>query len=87
MISGMHIAWMRIFSAADPIIRGMMRYWGDWPFALILLRLSSLIMAKVVEDTRRVPVTVQYPKHLDTLGVRHLLRVARIRHRLVLVVL
>lgn len=56
-------------------------------FTLVLLGLPALIMPEIVEDTGGVAVGVQDTQHRDALGVRHLLRVARICHRLVLIVL
>lgn len=57
-----------------------------WTLSLIFLCLASLVVSKVVEDTGGVPIAVKDPEHLDPLGVRHLLGVTRICHRLILVV-
>ena len=55
--------------------------------ALIFFRLPLFVVAKVVENGRGVSVRVHYLEHHYALVGQHFLRVARVGHRLVLVVL
>lgn len=55
--------------------------------ALILLGLPALVMPEIVEDARRMTIGVQDTQHRNALRMRDFLRVPRIGHRLVLIVL
>lgn len=55
--------------------------------ARVFLLLPLLVVREVVEDRRRVLEAVNDFHHLNTVTVGHLLRVTRVRHRLVLIVL
>lgn len=65
----------------------MMLYGIVRNLALILLGLSAFVMPKIVENACRMTIGVQNTQHRDALRVRDFLRVPRIGHRLVLIVL
>lgn len=55
--------------------------------ARVFLLLSLLVVREVVEDRRRVLESVNDFHHLNSVSVGNFLRVTRVRHRLVLIVL
>lgn len=65
----------------------MMLYGVARGLALILLGLAALVMPEIVKDARRVTIGMQDTQHRYALRVRDFLRVPRIGHRLVLIVL
>lgn len=79
---------IRDVSPVPVIGRGIvMLYGGARCLTLILLGLPTLIMPEIVKDACRVTVGMQDSQHRDSLRVWDFLRVPRIGHRLVLIVL
>lgn len=76
---------MVVMVMVSAVGRGRLLRWRL--LAVVLLLLSLLVVHEVVEDRRRMPVRVHDSQHLQSLGMGHFLRVAGIRHRLVVVVL
>lgn len=65
----------------------MMLYGVARDLALILLGLPALVMPEIIENACRMTIGVQDTQHRDAPCVRDFLRVPRIGHRLVLIVL
>lgn len=90
MVSVAHVAGMGSTAAgitSSMIGRRMMLHRVlSRTLSLVLLSLASLIVSKIIKDTGRVSIAVEDPENLDSLGVRHLLSITRIRHWLVLIV-
>lgn len=56
-------------------------------FSRILFLLASLVVYKIIKNRSRMAVTVHDTQHLEALGVRNFLGIARVRHRFILIVL